>query len=246
MQERTVQIKMPHGVMDTFIAHPDGAGPFASVVMYQNIGGVGDTMRLMARRVAAEGYYCAIPDLYYRLGKIVIDPDSNDEHVLALRKVVSGSLRNAAVMEDTRVLLDFMAGEPMLCSNPKGVIGYCMGGRFALLASGHFANEFRATASLFGVGLITEAPDSPHLVLDKIRGEIYCGFAEHDRVVPPALVDRFSELLKGCTAKSLVETHPGTHHGYAFPGRAVYHEKASEKSWERIFAMFRRQLALVK
>lgn len=229
--------------MDAFIAHPDGAGPFAPVVMYQNIGGLGDSMREMARRVASEGYYCAVPDLYYRLGKIVFDPDSEDEHVLAIKNAAKISVKNAAVVADTRVLLDFMASEPMLCSSPKGAIGYCMGGRFALLAAGHIADEFRAAASLYGVGLITDAPDSPHLVLDRIQGEIYCGFAEHDPVVPAALVTRFSELVKGCAAKSLVETHPGTHHGYAFPGRAVYHEEAAEKSWERIFAMFRRQLA---
>ena len=75
MRERNDFVETPDGRMEAFIAHPDGPGPFTSIVMYQNVGGLSDLMRAMARRVAAQGYYCAVPDLYYRLGKIVIDAD---------------------------------------------------------------------------------------------------------------------------------------------------------------------------
>jgi len=243
MQERLEFIETPEGRMEAYFVRPDGKGPFASVIMYQNVGGLSESMRVMARRVAAEGYCCVVPDLYYRLGKIVIDADSTAEPVLAIRKAAISSLKNGMVMADTRALLDFMSVDPFVRSGPKGTVGYCMGGRFSILAAGHFSGEFMATASLFGVGLLTEAEDSPHLVLDRCQGEIYCGFAEHDPTVPPALVERFSELLRKCPASSLAETHPGSHHGYAFPGRIVYHKVASEKSWERIFAMFSRQLS---
>ena len=246
MPERNEFVETPDGRMETFIAHPDGPGPFTAVVMYQNVGGLSDLMRVMAWRVAAQGYYCAVPDLYYRLGKIVIDADSKAEPVLAIRKAAISSVNNEIVMADTRALLDFIARDPIARSGPKGTVGYCMGGRFAVLAAGHFPGEFRATASLFGVGLITDAADSPHLVLDRIQGEIYCGFAEHDPTVPVSLVERFGRLLGQCPARSLAETHPGSHHGYAFPGRVVYQREAAEKSWERIFSMFRRQFEQVR
>ncbi len=243
MQERSEFIDTADGRMEAFIASPDGPGPFSAVVMYQNVGGLSDLMRVMARRVAAQGYYCVVPDLYYRLGKIVIDADSKSEPVLAVRKAVISSLNNGIVMADTRALLDFMAKDPMVRPGPKGTVGYCMGGRFSILAAGHFPGEFMATASLFGVGLLTDAQDSPLLVLGRIEGEIYCGFAEHDPTVPPALVEKFTEHLQMSPVHSITETHPGSQHGYAFPGRVVYHEEASEKSWERIFAMFSRQLS---
>lgn len=244
MRERTEFVQTPDGKMETFIAHPDGPAPRPAVVMYQNIGGLSDFMRVMARRVAAEGYYCAVPDLYFRLGRIVIDADSKADAVVAIRRTAVGSLRNWGVMSDTRVLLEFLSRDPAVRPGYKGTIGYCAGGRFAVLAAGQFPDEFRATASLFGIGLVSESPDSPHLTLHKIQGELYCGFAEHDPAVPAAKVEEFRELLKQrCTAQSLVEVHPGSQHGYAFPGRAVYHAEAAEKSWQRIFAMFSRQLA---
>lgn len=243
MTERHVHVQTPDGKMQTFIAHPDGKGPFPAVVMYQNVGGLSEILRGMARRVAESGYYCAVPELYYRLGTIVIDPDSHDEQIMGLRKIASGSMRNATVMEDTKALLEFLDKDPLVKPGPKGTIGYCMGGRFSILAAETFPETFTASVSLFGTRLITDAADSPHLKLERIRGELYCGFAEHDPSMPLPSVDKFKDLLqRQCKAKFEVEVHPGTEHGYAFPGRRVYQKEASERSWERAFAMFSRQI----
>jgi carboxymethylenebutenolidase len=244
MAERHVWVDTPDGKMETFIAQPDGAGPFAAVVMFQNVGGLSEILRNMARRVAQEGYYCAVPDLYYRLGKIVIDADATGEHVMAVRRAVLASISNAAVMADTRALLTHLAKDPAVRRGPKGTIGYCMGGRFAPLAAGTFPEEFVATAGLFPVALMTDKPDSPHRLLDRVRGELYFGCAEHDHAMSLDDVKSLERYLaEHCKARFQVELHPGTEHGYAFPGRRVYHREASELSWSRIFDMFRRQLA---
>ena len=161
---------------------------------------------------------------------------------MAVRRAASSSMRNDRVMKDTEALLHYFDRDAAVKSGAKGCIGYCMGGRFAVLAACHFPEIFLAAASLFGTRLISDAPDSPHLLLQKIKGELYCGFAEHDPSVPLSTVEEFTDLLKKANVKSEVEVHPGTHHGYAFPGRVVYHEAAAERSWERIFAMFKRQI----
>lgn len=244
MQERHVPVPTPDGPMDTFIAQPDGAGPFRSVVMFQNVGGLSETMRIMARRVAEKGYLCAIPDLYFRLGKIVLDPDSKMPEVLQIRQIVLTTLKNERVMQDTRALLRYLDDDLKVKSGPKGTIGYCGGGRFCVLAAGTFPEHFAATGSLFGTRFVTTAADSPHIVLPRIRGEIYVGHAEHDHHITPAEQQEFNTLLKKCPVVSEIETHPGTEHGYAFPGRVVYNQRAAERSWERIFTMFERQLPL--
>lgn len=242
MQEKHVLIQTPDGKMETFISHPDGKGPFPGVVIYQNVGGLSEILRGMARRASEEGYYCAVPDLYYRLGKVVIDPDSKDPDVKGVRAAASGSMRNPRVMQDTQAVIDFMNKDPLVKPGGLGCIGYCMGGRFAVLAAGTYPDTFKASASLFGTRLMTDAPDSPHRVLDKLKGELYCGFAEHDHSMPLPDVAKFEQLLKDARVNFKCEVHPGTEHGYAFPGRKVYHKEASELSWERIFAMFKRQL----
>jgi carboxymethylenebutenolidase len=243
MRERTATVATADGSMETFIAHPEGRGAYPAVIMYQNVGGLSELLRGMARRLAAEGYYCAVPDLYYRYGKIVIDPDDSTPEVMAVRKAVVSGMRNGRVMEDTRALLAFLDQDPMVRAGPKGAIGYCMGGRYCLLAAQNFPDRIRATSSLFPTLLMTEAEDSPHRHLDRIAGEVYFGFAEHDHSLSLADAAKFTELLKAqCRAKWEAEVHPGTEHGFAFPGRKVYHRDASELAWQKSFAMFDRVL----
>ena len=243
MNERMLNVQTADGRMDLFVAHPDGNGPFPVVVMYHNVGGMSPVMLELARLVAANGYCCAMPDLYYRLGKVVIDPDSKDPHVLTIRKTLLDSLSDARVMDDTKAVVDFLRSEPIARKGQMGTVGFCMGGRFAVQAGGIFPDIFTANGSLFGTRMITDAEDSPHKLLDRLRGEIYFGFAECDTNFTVDKAREFIGLLKEkCSAKFDAEIHAGAHHGYTFPGRAVYHKEATERSWEKIFAMYKRQL----
>ncbi|MGE0803747.1 MAG: dienelactone hydrolase family protein [Lautropia sp.] len=243
MLERIDHVRTPDGLMETFIATPGGPGPFPVVVMYQNVGGMSPVLLHLARRVAAEGYYCALPDLYYRLGKVVIDPENKTPQVTALRKLVLDSLSDADVMADTGVLLRFLESDPAAARGHAGSVGFCMGGRFVIQAAAAFPDVFAAHGSLFGTRMMTDAPDSPHKLLEHLRGEVYFGFAEHDYALPLPQAHEFIALAeKQCTARWEADIHPGAHHGFSFPGRPVYQKAAAEKSWERIFSMFQRQL----
>jgi carboxymethylenebutenolidase len=108
---------------------------------------------------------------------------------------------------------------------------------------GIFPERFKTMASLFGTRLITDDEDSVHHCVPTMQGEVYCGFTEHDPSAPLPMVEEFTNLLERCAVTPLVEVHPGTVHGYAFPGRIVYYQDAAERSWARIFAMFERQIA---
>jgi carboxymethylenebutenolidase len=244
MLERQVVVPTADGDMRTFIAQPEGPGPFAAVVMFQNVGGLTEILKDMARRVAATGYYCAVPDFYYRLGEIAIDPDSDEQAVRSVRSVVVATMHEAdRMLADTAALLKFIDNDPVVGSGPKGGIGYCMGGRFVAQAAARFPDVFKATSSLFGTRLFSDAPSSPHLRIGDYRGEVYFGFAEHDHAMPLDKVAMWRELMEqNCKAQWEVELHYGSHHGYAFPGRKVYHRQASELSWDKTFAMFKRQL----
>ncbi|MCH8843030.1 MAG: dienelactone hydrolase family protein [SAR324 cluster bacterium] len=242
MRERNFDIATADGKMDTFITHPDEGGPFPAVIIYMDAPGIREELYDFARRVGTVGYYCMVPDLYYRQGRVRFDRKHMDEAQRAEMFAVMGTLSNGLIMDDTRAMLDFMSqGEPVR-PGPKGSIGYCMSGQFVLSAAGTFPEEFRATASLHGVKHVTAQPDSPHLLTEKFRGEMYLGFAEDDPHVPLAEVEALRESLTGTTVKHTIEVHPGTEHGYTFPERQAFQKEAAERSWERIFAMFHRQI----
>src|SRR6266404_3503913 len=69
MRERFVEISTADGVMDAFVTHPEENGPFPAVVIYMDIWGLREELYDIARRVGTVGYYCLVPDFYYRSGK---------------------------------------------------------------------------------------------------------------------------------------------------------------------------------
>ena len=144
------------------------------------------------------------------------------------------------IMEDTRALLAYAEGQAAANTEIVGTLGYCMSGRYAVNAATHFPDRVKAAASIYGTHLATEEADSPHLAAGKTRAELYFACAESDIYAPPEVIERVKEAMKGANAE--VETYPGTHHGFAFPKRPVYDRDAAERHWERLLALYRRNL----
>jgi carboxymethylenebutenolidase len=152
------------------------------------------------------------------------------------------SLTNALVTEDTAAWLGFLEAQEKVKPGPVGCVGYCMSGRYVTTVAARFSNRFAASASLYGVGIVTDAEDSPHLLIDKIKGEIYFAFAEHDEHVPAEVVPTLHERLDKAGTRYGIDVFPGSHHGFQFPERDVYETHAAEASWAKIIAMWDRNL----
>jgi carboxymethylenebutenolidase len=240
--------------MEAFITHPQEGGPFPAVVIYMDFWGLREELFDIARRVGTVGYYCVVPDLYHRQGRVrnewrdennkmisahKLDPERRRQAMIPLE-----NLSNAMVIEDTGALLEFMDHGELVRPGGVGSIGYCMGGRHVLCASGAYPERFIAGASLHGTALISDRDDSPHHLAHRFRGELYCGFAEHDPHAPPEMIRQLGELLKDCPVRYRQEIHLGAEHGYALPNRDIHDKRAANRDWELIFAMLRRQIPL--
>ena len=71
MEERVAGIPTRDGRMEAFVTHPEQDGPFPPVIIYMDVWGVREELYDLARRVATVGYYCMVPDFYYRQGKVL-------------------------------------------------------------------------------------------------------------------------------------------------------------------------------
>ena len=110
-------------------------------------------------------------------------------------------------------------------------------------AAAQFPERVAAAASIYGVSLVTESPDSPHLMAQRSKAEFYFACAEKDRWAPLEMVERLSQELWAAKVNAEVEIYPGVDHGFAFPQRApIYDKPAAERHWERLHALFRRNL----
>jgi carboxymethylenebutenolidase len=249
---QSVDVSTPDGVMDAYVARADDAEARPLVVIFMDIWGLREELFAIARRVAAEGYYCMVPNLFYRQGKFSYAPRNTEGRTLSfdllpedLQREMRGRaerLDRETLRADAAAILEFCGREPVR-QGPAGSIGYCMGGREAFFAAQELPGRFRATASLHGSRLVTEAADSPHRLIDRMRGEVYCGFAEFDRGAPPEVIRQVADALRrNGELASRSHVHPGARHGYALPDRDIHDHQAAERDWTEIFAMFRRQL----
>jgi carboxymethylenebutenolidase len=243
MIDQQVEIPTKDGHTTTFISRPERDGPHPVILFYMDAPGIREELRDMARRLATSGYYVMLPNMYYRSGVMELGPLSPDPESPERKRMFGfmNSINIPMVMEDTTALLAYADGQPAARQDIVGAVGYCMSGRYAVNAATHFPGRVKAAASIYGTHLATDQPDSPHLAAGKTKAELYFGCAETDIYAPTEIIEKLQASMKGANAE--VEIYPGTHHGFAFPKRPVYDRAAAERHWERLLALYRRNLA---
>ena len=241
MIETHVDITTKDGAMNTFIACPEEGGPFPMVIFAMDAPGKREELHDMARRIAAVGYYVVLPNLYYRKVRefhMYMEGVTREKMFEQM-----DALSNDLFCDDVQAIFDHVDGNDRVATGPVGIVGYCMSGPFAVAAAGRFPDRVKVAASLHGVRLITDAADSPHLAAEKITGELYIGCAETDSWAPPEMIEALDAHLKTTACNYRIEWYPGTEHGFVFPQRGdIYNKPAAERHWERLFAMFARNL----
>jgi carboxymethylenebutenolidase len=226
--------------MSTFICHPERGGQHPVILFFMDAPGIREELRNMVRRLASAGYYVMLPNLYYRSGVEDLGAFIGEAAAETRKKMFAlmGSLNIALVMDDTDALIAFANGDPAASQGAMGAVGYCMSGQYAISAAARHPDRIAAAASIYGVRLKTDQPDSPHLAAHRAKAEIYVGWAETDHYAPLEEFEPFRQSLAGLNAK--VELYEGAEHGFAFPERPAYNRDAAERHWERLFALFER------
>jgi carboxymethylenebutenolidase len=245
MIDQQIEIPTKDGHTTTFISHPERGGPHPVILFYMDAPGIREELRDMARRLATSGYYVMLPNMYYRSGAMELGPLSPDPESPQRKRMfeLMASLDIPKVMEDTTALLAYADGQAAARKDIVGSVGYCMSGRYAINAATHFPGRVKAAASIYGVQLVTDQPDSPHLAPRKSKAELYFGCAEIDSYAPLEMVEKLKQAMKDDRANAEVEIYPGVHHGFAFPKRPVYDRDAAERHWERLLALYSRNLS---
>lgn len=239
MIETFLDIPTPDGAMNTFIVHPDEGGPHPVVLFLMDAPGMREELRDMSRRLASAGYYVIASQLYYRDVREYNVFETNDrERMFELMSALS----NDMAVDDARAMITHADNDPAADTTRVGTVGYCMSGPFTVAIAAALPGQVTAAASIHGVALVTDRDDSPHRLVEKATAEIYIGAAETDSYAPPEIVDGFEAALDAAACPGRVEWYPGTEHGFAFAERPLYDKPASERHWQRLHDLFRRNL----
>lgn len=223
------------------LAHPEEI-PRPGVVVVPDVWGLSDHYRDIARRLAGEGFAALALDVYRKTGR----PELTDVQS-AMRWM--RELRDPVVLETLQEGVDGLAAHPAAKGRKVGVIGFCMGGKYALLA-GCRCRGVSACAPFYG--MLSEPEDrdperKPESALEASR-DLACPllglYGEEDHLIPVADVRELERRLPETGQAWEVKLYPGAGHAFFNDTReALYRPEAARDAWSRLVPFLREHLA---
>ncbi|MFE1797334.1 dienelactone hydrolase family protein [Streptomyces sp. NPDC059517] len=243
-----VHVPTPDGTADAYLAHPDDGAPHPPVLLYMDAFGLRPHLETMADRLAGAGYTVLVPNVFYRFGPAPVVPlpefinPADRPEIFRSIGTAARTLTPEGAMRDAAAYLDWLAASPLTTDGPAGLTGYCMGAGLALRTAGTYPDRVAAAAGFHGAHLATEAPDSPHLVADRITAEVYFGHADQDSTNPAEQIDRLEKTLTEAGVRNRTEVYAGAQHGFTQADTAMYNAEASDRHWTALLDLLARSL----
>jgi carboxymethylenebutenolidase len=240
-----VEIKTPDGTADAYFVHPT-KGKHPGVLIWPDIFGLRPAFKQMATRLAESGYSVLVINPFYRTKKAPTapeHPDFNDPPTREALMKLAGSLTPDTALTDAKAFVAYLDAQPAVDKKRKmGTTGYCMGGPFTMRTAAAFPDRIGAGASFHGGGLVTDQPDSPSLLVPKIKAQYLFAIAANDDMRQPEAKDVLRDAFAKAGVPAEIEVYTGTLHGWCPPDSQVYNQAQAEKAWDRLEVLFKKAL----
>ena len=248
--EAEVTIRTPDGTCDAAFIHP-ASGAHPGVIIWADAAGLRPAMRDMAKRLAADGYSVLVPNPFYRVSKAPQFTNAanldfkNEDLLMKIRALMSSIGAPGAAEKDAPAYVAFLDAQAQVDKTKKiGTQGYCMGGPLVVRTAAAVPERIGAGASFHGGGLVTDKPDSPHLLAPKIKARMYFGVAANDDQRQPDAKDKLTESFAKARVPVEVEIYPAKH-GWCVSdmpvedGAPVYDKVQAERAWSKLVALYK-------
>jgi carboxymethylenebutenolidase len=239
--ETEVEITTPDGVADAYFVHP-ASGTHPGVLIWPDALGLRPAFRQMGRRLAESGYSVLVVNPYYRQTRAPVVADGatfQDEGTRERIMPLMASLSPQTHVTDATAFVSFLDAQAAVAADRMmGTTGYCMGGPITMRTAAARADRIGAGASFHGGGLVTDTPESPHLLVPQMKAQYLFAVAANDDESEPEAKNVLRESFANAGLAAEIEVYEGTLHGWCPPDSAVYHEAQAERAWNRLLALF--------
>jgi carboxymethylenebutenolidase len=241
-----VDIRTPDGTADAYFVHP-AKGAHAAVLVWPDLYGLRPAFRQMGKRLAESGYAVLVVNPFYRRQRAPTAPEHADFDDPATRSALMdlmGTLKDPAVTQtDAVAFVQWLDAQPAVDRRKRiGTSGYCMGGPLTMRTAAAVPERVGGGASFHGGGLVTDKPDSPHLLIPKMKARYLIAIAENDDKRQPEAKDVLRDAFAKAKLPAEIEVYPGTLHGWCPIDSKVYNHDQAEKAWSRMLVSFKSAL----
>src|SRR6266700_4557833 len=248
--ETDVTIKTPDGVCDAAFIHPT-TGSHPGVVIWADAFGLRPVMRDIGKRIAAEGYSVLVPNPFYRVAKAPVIANVSSFNFQTdmpkIQPLMASINAPGAAEKDAAAYIAFLDAQSQVNKGKKiGTQGYCMGGPLVVKTCAAVPNRVGAGASFHGGGLVTNNPDSPHLLAQKIKARMYFGIAANDDMQQPDAKTKLKEACAAAKVPAEIEVYSMSQHGWCVSdmpkqanGEPIYNKSDAERAWGKLLALYK-------
>jgi carboxymethylenebutenolidase len=242
-----VTVKTADGNCDAVLIHPKGDGKWPAVLIWPDIMGLRPVFRDMGERLAAQGYTVLVVNPFYRSAKAPVIGDNFDFGNPEQRAKLTGyrsAMTNDGVDRDATAYLAFLDAQKVTDTSKKaGVQGYCMGGALSFRTAAAVSSRIGAVGSFHGGnGLVTDKPDSPHLLIPRTNAVFLVCQAQNDDASNPRMKEDLKAAFAAAGKKATVEVY-AANHGWCVPGGQVYNQAEAERAWGNLSTLYKTNLA---
>ncbi len=243
VSESEIEVETPDGVCDSYFVHP-ASGAHPGVLIWPDAFGLRPAMQQMARRLAESGHSVLVVNQYYRTQKAPIVESTDFGAARDTLMPLMRSLNADTNVRDAKAFVSFLDSQSSVDNDRKmGTMGYCMGGPMTMRTAAAVPDRIGAGASFHGGGLVTDQPDSPHLLVPQMKAHYLFAIAENDDQRQPEAKDALREAFEAAGLPAEIEVYEGAMHGWCPPDTQVYNEAQAERAWRRLLALFESALA---
>jgi carboxymethylenebutenolidase len=230
-----VKIPVSDGEMPGYRAMPAEGGPFATILVVQEVFGVHEHIKDICRRLAKAGYFAVAPALYARQGDT--SQMSNMDDVM---KVVS-KVPEAEVASDLDATVAWAAGTGKADTAKLGITGFCWGGRQVWFYAEHNP-KVKAAVAWYGPLTRPASPMTPVNPIDQVAAlqvPVLGLYGGADQGIPMDQIKAMQAALKAGDKSSEIVVYPDTPHGFNADYRPSYRPEQAKDGWKRMLAWFK-------
>ena len=240
LTESDVKFDAPGGTLDGFFVHP-AEGKHPAVILWPDIAGLRDAKKVMARRLASDGYSVLVPNPFYRSAPAPQFKDFDDFRTQGgFQKVGPWMQQNtpAALTETAKAVVAWLDQQASVdTSKGIGNQGYCMSGSWTIRTAAAVPDRVKAGASFHGGQMVGDAPDSPDKLLAKTQASYLIAIAKNDDAQNPTHKDILKQAAEAAGRPAEIEVYGGDH-GWTVPDSPVYNQAEAERAWSRLLATY--------
>lgn len=242
--ETNVDVKTPDGMCDAFFLHP-AKGSHPGVLLWHDSPGLRPVIRDLGKRIAAEGYSVLVPNLFYRTARAPVfgasfDYANNPADREKYRRTVAPFFVPGAAERDAVAYVAFLDAQPQVDKKKKiGTHGYCLGGPYIMRTAAALPDRVGAGASFHGGFLVTDKPNSPHLLAPKIKARLYFAIASDDDKREPEVKNKLKQAFAAAKVRAEIEVYPNALHGWCVPdSKAAENTQDAERAWAKLVTLY--------